>query len=962
MELAPGDTLLPTISDDDLINNCPPVEIPPADVPFHLADDNGARLVISQVVCENFKSYGGRRVLGPFHKNFTCIIGPNGSGKSNVIDALLFVFGFRASKVRSKKLSSLIHNSDELPDVGFCHVAVHFRRIVDTGGGANDYEVVAGSEFVISRKAFKDSSNSYYVNDCKASFKEVTSLLRQHGIDLDHNRFLILQGEVEQISLMKPKAATEYETGFLEYLEDIIGSNRFKRPLAILADRIERLKDIRLEKLARVKAVEKERNELETVKEEALTYLRLLNKITRIKNVVYQKNRLQELASESRYKKQLADADAKLEEHSRQVKSLVEELGQLKAKRDAEDKRVATLQEQHRAAKARFAGYEAEDSQIRDEHAHLKAQGKRTVKALAAEKKKLEEVRRLPVEAEDRRSTLKSQLAELEANKAKQEAIYQETMDILAKETAPLRKKMEAAEEALAPVQKAADEAASQLAIARQELELAMSAVKREQERANDARDGARSAQDRLAERERELADSLKLTSPHQVQELQKAETELTKAKTEEKTLIDQVNQLRSSLTEAKSSFQADSTRNRVLSALTTAMQAGKLKGILGRLGDLGVIPQKYDIAISTSCGALDHIVVETMEFAQRAVEYLKQNNLGQASFIGLDKMQRWASEATRRFVGPVPTAQRLFDLVDTSSNPQVRPCFYFALRNTLVADNLDIAVDWAFKHEQRHRVVTLQGQLIEASGAMSGGGGNRSISGRMTTDAQRARRRSSTGLFTEASIAEKEKELTTCETKLAATKQRRERLEDAVTQLSQCMQEAQRKVTKCQNEIARLREEAAVLTREADQAEKRAASAGPTAKERQKMESAVANLEKLHAAKAEKADALRARVEEVKASLVGAGSARLAAVRSRVGLVEKKIKETNDQFTKLEVDIKSAQRNEAKCEAKVKSYEDEVERLKERLVTIEARMLEIEKTAKTCMDEFQDLQKSVDS
>ena len=219
MALSAGDPALAGMSDYDILNNCPPVEIPPIEVPFHLSDENGARLVISQIVCENFKSYGGLRVLGPFHKNFTCVIGPNGRGKSNVIDALLLVFGFRASKVRSKKLSSLIHNSDELPNVDFCEVAVHFQRIIDTGAGSNDFEVVPDSEFVVSRKAFKDSSNFYYVNDCKASFKEVTGLLRRHGIDLDHNRFLILQGEVEQISLMKPKATTEYETGFLEYLE-----------------------------------------------------------------------------------------------------------------------------------------------------------------------------------------------------------------------------------------------------------------------------------------------------------------------------------------------------------------------------------------------------------------------------------------------------------------------------------------------------------------------------------------------------------------------------------------------------------------------------------------------------------------------------------------------------------------------------------------------------------------------
>lgn len=300
-------------NDDDLLDNCPPVEIPPLEVPFHLSNDNGARLMISQIVCENFKSYGGRRVLGPFHKNFTCVIGPNGSGKSNVIDALLFVFGFRASKVRSRKLSSLIHSSDELPNVEFCQVSVHFQRIIDTGSGAADFELVLGSEFAISRKAFQDSSNSYYVNDCKATFKEVTNLLRKHGIDLDHNRFLILQGEVEQISLMKPKAATEYETGFLEYLEDIIGSNRYKQPLAILAERIERLKDIRLEKLARVKAVEKERNELESIKNEAMAYLRLLNKITRIKNVIYQKNQLQEQKDEALFRSELVKFEEKIE-------------------------------------------------------------------------------------------------------------------------------------------------------------------------------------------------------------------------------------------------------------------------------------------------------------------------------------------------------------------------------------------------------------------------------------------------------------------------------------------------------------------------------------------------------------------------------------------------------------------------------------------------------------------------
>lgn len=64
-------------------------------------------------------------------QRFSCIIGPNGSGKSNVIDSMLFVFGYRAQKIRSKKLSVLIHSSDGHKDIQSCTVEVHFQKIVD---------------------------------------------------------------------------------------------------------------------------------------------------------------------------------------------------------------------------------------------------------------------------------------------------------------------------------------------------------------------------------------------------------------------------------------------------------------------------------------------------------------------------------------------------------------------------------------------------------------------------------------------------------------------------------------------------------------------------------------------------------------------------------------------------------------------------------------------------------------
>ncbi|CAE7140351.1 unnamed protein product [Rhizoctonia solani] len=89
------------------------------------------RLVIHKMALVNFKSYAGRQEIGPFHKSFSAIVGPNGSGKSNTIDALLFVFGYRASKMRQGKLSELIHNSADYPDLDVCSVEVWFREIID---------------------------------------------------------------------------------------------------------------------------------------------------------------------------------------------------------------------------------------------------------------------------------------------------------------------------------------------------------------------------------------------------------------------------------------------------------------------------------------------------------------------------------------------------------------------------------------------------------------------------------------------------------------------------------------------------------------------------------------------------------------------------------------------------------------------------------------------------------------
>lgn len=91
------------------------------------------------MVLNNFKSYYGSTEIGPFNYKFSAIIGPNGSGKSNIIDAMMFIFGKRATWMRLKKLKELIHSSSEYPDCNEAYVEVVFKRVIEFEDGS--YEI-----------------------------------------------------------------------------------------------------------------------------------------------------------------------------------------------------------------------------------------------------------------------------------------------------------------------------------------------------------------------------------------------------------------------------------------------------------------------------------------------------------------------------------------------------------------------------------------------------------------------------------------------------------------------------------------------------------------------------------------------------------------------------------------------------------------------------------------------------
>ena len=469
-------------------------------------------------VLENFKSYAGTKTIGPFHKCFSAVVGPNGSGKSNVIDAMLFVFGKRAKKLRLNKVSELIHSSDACRSnpPGHAKVSVHLHEIIDTGDGDDDYEVVPGTGVVVSRVAKRDNSSQYQIDGRNATFGMVSEYLGSRGIDLDNNRFLILQGEVEMISMMPPKGKADgNDEGLLEYLEDIIGSNKYVERANLAAARVEPLGEVRQERLNRVKAAEKEKDSLSGAKAEAESLVNKDREVRRKRNVLYQLHAMHarregETASEEREELggRLDEERASLAEADSRVSEI--EDGISGQKREYDDV-YAVLCE----TKEAYARYERQAIQTRENIKHENGNIKKMEDKVATEAKKAEDARIAMDEAEGSIPTLEGRIAECAEIKTVEdenlESIFDETRVV----TERLRLELEEKTQELAPMQQERTVYQNSLDTAQMEVDLLEDAVNRASEQLRraegelnslDEKQGAKRAE--LGECEAELASS----------------------------------------------------------------------------------------------------------------------------------------------------------------------------------------------------------------------------------------------------------------------------------------------------------------------------------------------------------------------------------------------------------------------------------------------------------------------
>lgn len=905
------------------------IHIPPPPEPVGIQD--GRRLVITRMEVHNFKSYGQTQFLGPFHKCFTSIVGPNGSGKSNVIDAMLFVFGYRAQKLRLNKLSSLVHNSDTYPDCTSCTVKIHFASIEDKL--EDQMDIIEGSEFTISRTAHKDNSSYYCINDKRVQFKEVYKYLQELGIDLKYNRFLILQGEVEQISLMKPKAETEGESGMLEFLEDIIGTTRLKEPLEQINARVNELNELRAEKINRCKLVQKEKDSLESVKNEAITYLKLENNVMRRQACLYEKQKVRSSEAFSEVQKEFSDAEGIFNEAMKSLDSIKERQSLKQTQCDEVNGLYEAASKELDAANEKFKALNKEGEQNRCKNTNTFEKGKKILAEKADIEKMLKEsASELPKLEEQIEENQKQNVA-LQTELSAAENELSEMRGTLEADLRPLRTAREQHETALMSMQKEINEARTALDLKKSELDQYLLTERQEKSKLISLESDLNSNLNKLEEKKKLVSDcsSDLPESERRIEEnLAKAkELEIKRRDIEAK--LKQENQI---LVEAKSSVREKESRSRVLTKIMEQKKSGAIQGIYGRLGDLATIDKKYDIAISTIAGGqLDKILTDCPKTSSKCIDYLKKNNIGTATFSALDQKQKYR-HADFDFNYP---AERLIDLIEVQDERLI-PAFSDILRDTLVVATSDLANKIAFTG-RGWTVVTLQGHIYRSYGVMTGGG--RPMSGKMRLTQDDRRTSLAAGMSAE-DIEKLEAKVSGLRASLVNITAEYDVLQQESAQARKDNDFIKYQLPTFEMEVVEIGKMVDSLKKEIEESKIRIEKVKPDPAKVTDIEMEIEALQKNFDKIKDKARLVESEISEVDQKIKAIISSKVGPAERKVNKLKKDLEEVTFAMSRAEAGKKNVARTIEKCQEKVAQYKKEVLESNEILAQLKARRQEI--------------------
>lgn len=649
---------------------------------------------IREIELDNFKSFGKQTTV-PILDGFTTISGPNGSGKSNIIDSLLFALGLSSTRtMRAERLPDLLNN---LSGRNEAKVTVKFT---------NDF----GDKIEVSRRLkVKDSgyTSTYNLNGKNATLSEIHDELGKYNVSPTGFN-VIMQGDVTGIVTM---SATERR----KIIDELAGVAEFDRrieqaekELLSVAEKIDHQRIVLAEIATRLEVLQADRDQalkyldLKSQKdklERDLIYVRVKDLESKTESVMNDIGELND--KEAKLQSDREEADVNLLTNRAEIARLDEEIRdkggneQLLIRQELETKRGDLIREE--AKLSNLTGVIGEKTKLtKSLAAQVKAIDKR-LSELAAEKSQHDaDMKAVQLVLMEKQGAYSAVSAEIEVLRKERDRSSSKGMS-LHEDLQKLRDDRHALE-----VRK------TELKTRKENLEKELTAAR---DAATESIAKSAALKNMLLGLERKLQDQQALVFGI-TRNIRQAESEVESTNEEIENKRRELEQTNRRVIELETTREVagESGYGRAVEAILSA----NIPGVCGTIGQLGRVDERYELALEIAIGGrLAEIVVEDDRVAERCIQFLKENKAGRATFVPLNKIMSQPPGLLPSRPGVIDFA---FNLVDF--NPTYTKAFQYACGQTIIVDNLDNAR----KLINTARMVTLEGDILERHGTMTGG------------------------------------------------------------------------------------------------------------------------------------------------------------------------------------------------------------------------------------------------
>ncbi len=665
-------------------------------------------MILKSLEMQGFKSFPDKTVL-EFNKGITAVVGPNGSGKSNISDAVRWVLGEQSTKnLRGAKMEDVVFMGTDLRKAkGYAEVTLRFDNKDRSLSKDTD-------EVSVTRRYYRSGESEYLINGENSRLRDINELFMDTGLGRD-GYSIVGQGKIAE--MVSSKAGERRDM-----LEEAAGISHFRyrrndanKRLAAAQENLLRLRDILTELEGRV-------GPLKTQSEKAQKFLVLAGekKKLEIGTWLYTIDKTNDRLREQEHKIATAEAGHKA------AADELEKIGE-KIDRAAEDTQKINVQiEEVRRASAQFEEQAAAlDAQIRVEENSV-LHNNEAIERLQKDKlteneteqhldERIAEAKRRAEESTAQCDALKAErktLSEEQETKLTDAARVSETAAALSNAVSALSVRLADNRVTAETANSSVEEIHSRIAA----IDAQLGGRQDTYEKYKAGKDRAQAALDECLETINSVQNAMDGYSMRFQSRAEKAET--IKANMEEKArevhkMQDRI-RLLSDLEKNMEGYQG------AVKAVMREAGRGALKGIHGPLSQLISVKPKYAAAIETALGAaIQNIVTDNENDAKRGIQFLKESRAGRATFLPISAIRSRAlnESGLEEQYGFVSIAS---DLV--SCDRQYEEIIRAQLGRTAVAEDMDAAIAIAKRYNHRFRIVTLDGQIMNAGGSMTGG------------------------------------------------------------------------------------------------------------------------------------------------------------------------------------------------------------------------------------------------